>query len=368
MIDYNWQQPDWTSFRFDLSGLEKDLLRYVQQTGRLDGLTSAMSGQLRLETVISLMVEEAVKTSEIEGVSFTRADVQSSVRKNLGLSYNPTLLRNRPAAAGIGELMATVHQTFSDPLTEDMLFEWHRMLMEGSRGLRVGAWRIHPEPMQVVSGAMGKEKVHFEAPPSERVPEEMRRFIAWFNEEVPLAAPVRAAIAHLWFESIHPFEDGNGRVGRALAEKSLSQNAGRPVILSLSEAIEAKKPRYYEALKSAQRTNDITEWIRYFLDTLLDAQTRAESLILFTLRKVEFYDRYRNELNERQLRVLTRMLDEGPRGFEGGMNARKYMGITKASKATATRDMIQLLDVGVFERLGTSGGRSTAYGVKLTDD
>ena len=366
MSEYNWQQPDWTIFRYELSGLERDLSRFAESTGRLDGLTTAMPGDLRMDTVISLMVEEAVKTSEIERVSFTRADVQSSVRKNLGLSHNPNLLRNRPAAAGIGELMATVHQTFSNPLSEDMLFEWHRMVMDGSRGLRVGAWRIHPEPMQVVSGAMGKEKVHFEAPPSERVPEEMLRFIAWFNgDSMSLAAPVRAAIAHLWFESIHPFEDGNGRVGRALVEKSLSQSAGRPVILSLSEAIEAKKSTYYGALMSAQRTNDITQWNRYVLDTLLDAQTRAESLILFTLRKVAFYDRYRTELNERQLKVVARMLDEGPRGFEGGMNAREYMGLTKASKATATRDMNQLLERGVFKRLGDAGGRSTAYGLRL---
>ena len=340
MSEYNWQQPDWTIFRYELSGLERDLSRFAEGTGRLDGLTTAMPGDLRMDTVISLMVEEAVKTSEIEGVSFTRADVQSSVRKNLGLTHNPNLLINRPAAAGIGELMATVHQTFSNPLSEDMLFEWHRMVMDGSRGLRVGAWRIHPE--------------------------EMRRFIAWFNgDSMSLVAPVRAAIAHLWFESIHPFEDGNGRVGRALVEKSLSQSAGRPVILSLSEAIEAKKSTYYGALMSAQRTNDITQWIRYVLDTLLDAQIRAESLILFTLRKVAFYDRYRTELNERQLKVVARMLDEGPRGFEGGMNARKYMGLTKASKATATRDMNQLLERGVFERLGVAGGRSTAYGLRL---
>jgi len=366
MSEYNWQQPDWTIFRYELSGLEGDLSRYVERTGRLDGLTTAMPGDLRMDTVISLMVEEAVKTSEIEGVSFSRADVQSSVRKNLGLAHDPALLRHRPAAAGIGELMAAVRRTFAEPLTEDMLFDWHRMVMDGSRGVHVGAWRTHAEPMQVVSGAMGKEKVHFEAPPSDRVPEEMRRFVAWFNgDSTSLVAPVRAAIAHLWFESIHPFEDGNGRVGRALAEKSLSQSAGRPVILSLSEAIEAKKSSYYGALMSAQRTNDITPWIRYFLETLLDAQHRAEALILFTLRKVAFYDRFRNGLNERQLKVVARMLDEGPRGFEGGMNARKYMGLTKVSKATSTRDMNHLLELGVFERLGDAGGRSTAYGLRL---
>ena len=364
MSDYNWQQPDWTLFRYDLSGMEDDLLRFVEKTGRLDGLTTAMSGDMRLETVISLMVEEALKTSEIEGELFSRADVQSSVRKNLGLLHDSSLLKNRKAA-GIGELMTAVRRTFSDPLTEAMLFDWHRMVMDGSRGVLVGAWRTHPEPMQVISGFMGKETVHFEAPPSERVPAEMRRFADWFNGDAPLAAPVRAAIAHLWFESIHPFEDGNGRIGRAIAEKSLSQSVGRSVILSLSEAIEAKKQSYYAALMTAQRTNDITEWIRYFLETLLDAQSRAESLILFTLKKAAFFDRFGALLNERQLKVVVRMMEEGPRGFEGGMNTRKYIGITKASKATATRDLQHLLEMGVFMRHGAAGGRSTAYVLTL---
>lgn len=364
MSDYNWQQPDWTHFRYDLSGMEIDLLHFVEKTGRLDGLTTAMSGDMRLETVISLMVEEALKTSEIEGELFSRADVQSSIRKNLGLEHEPSLLKNRKAA-GIGELMASVRSTYSDPLTDEMLFDWHRMVMDGSRGFLVGAWRNHPEPMQVISGAMGKETVHFEAPPSERVSIEMRQFLNWFNNDAHLAAPVRAAIAHLWFETIHPFEDGNGRIGRAIAEKSLSQSLGRPVLLSLSEAIEAKKQRYYSALMVAQRTNNITEWIRYFLETLLDAQSRAESLILFSLKKAAFFDKFQDSLNERQMKAIVTMMEEGPRGFQGGMNTRKYIGIAKASKATATRDIQQLVEIGVFVRHGDAGGRSTAYALTL---
>jgi Fic family protein len=176
---------------------------------------------------------------------------------------------------------------------------------------------------------------------------------------------VRSAIAHLYFETIHPFEDGNGRIGRAIAEKALSQTIGRPVMLSLSRAIEADKNAYYTALETAQRSNEITPWVTYFIRRTLDAQMEAESQIEFTLKKTKFFDRYKGQLNERQVKVVRRMLEEGPKGFEGGMNARKYMGITKTSKATATRDLQQLLETGAFKLAGKAGGRSTGYQVNL---
>ena len=245
------------------------------------------------------------------------------------------------------------------------------MLLRQSRVLTVGAWRIHEDPMQVISGAMGKEKVHYEAPPSSQVPEEMKRFIDWFNQTAPggqseiKSAPVRSAIAHLYFETIHPFEDGNGRIGRAIAEKALSQTIGRPVVLSLSKTIEARKQEYYASLEKAQRSNEITPWIEYFIKTALEAQTDAETEIGFTLKKTRFFDRFKEQLNDRQLSVVRRMLQEGSGGFQGGMNARKYMSITKTSKATATRDMHQLLELGAFILLGNSAGRSTAYALKI---
>jgi Fic family protein len=245
------------------------------------------------------------------------------------------------------------------------------MLMAGQKRIKAGQWRTHIEPMQVISGAIGKETVHFEAPPSATVPTEMSTFIQWFNHTGPggtqeiKKAPVRAAIAHLYFESIHPFEDGNGRIGRAVAEKALSQTIGRPVLLSLSRTIEANKRLYYESLKKAQRSTEISTWIRYFVETILDAQSEAETQIDFTLRKARFFDRYRTLLNDRQSTVLTRMMAEGPQGFEGGMNARKYISITGTSKATATRDLQQLLDIGALILAGNAGGRSTRYEVNI---
>lgn len=244
------------------------------------------------------------------------------------------------------------------------------MIFPDNNDIKVGAWRTHEEPMQVISGAMGKEKVHFEAPPSSQVVNEMKNFITWFNETAPNGsreikyAPVRSAIAHLYFETIHPFEDGNGRIGRAIAEKALSQTAGYPVLLSISATIENNKNNYYNALKTAQRSNDITSWLIYFIDIILKAQDASEELIDFTLNKARLFDRYQGQLNDRQIKVIKCMLQEGPKGFEGGMTAKKYIRITQTSKPTATRDLQKLLDLNVF--IVTGGGRSTSYQLNLT--
>jgi Fic family protein len=265
--------------------------------------------------------------------------------------------------------MVAVRNSFAAPLTDETLFLWHRMLMSQATRIIAGAWRTHQEPMLVVSGAIGKEKIHFEAPPSTQVPAEMEKFIAWFNDTAPGAkneikkAPVRSAIAHLYFESIHPFEDGNGRIGRAIAEKALSQTIGRPVLLSLSQTIEADKKAYYLALESAQRNNEITDWMKYFVKTTFQAQLEAKRLIDFTLKKTKFFDLFKDRLNERQLKVIIKMLEAEPKGFEGGMTANKYISITKASKATATRDLQLLAELGVFVPEG--GGRSRRYSLNI---
>lgn len=223
--------------------------------------------------------------------------------------------------------------------------------------------------MQVVSGPIGKIKIHFEAPPSKQVPDEMATFIHWFNSTAPggrqeiKLAVVRSAIVHLYFESIHPFEDGNGRIGRALSEKALSQGLGYPALLSLSRTVEANKNKYYDALKHAQRSNEISDWITYFVDTVLEAQTDSERQIDFVLKKTKFFDSYATQLAERQIKVIRRILEEGPLGFVGGMNAKKYIGITGVSKATATRDLQHLEDLGILCRIGA--GRSTRYELVL---
>jgi Fic family protein len=243
------------------------------------------------------------------------------------------------------------------------------MVMKGTPKVKVGKWRTHKEPMRVVSGPIGKEKLHFEAPPSKIVPKEMTAFINWFNETAPCEkneinkAVVRSAIVHLYFETIHPFEDGNGRVGRALSEKALSQGIGRPVLMSLSKTIEANKKDYYEALKEGQRSNEVTPWVAYFATMVLTAQTQAVDEIDFTLRKAKFFDKFQNRLNERQLKIIKRMLEEGPKGFAGGMSAKKHIAITQTSKPTATRDLQDLVEKGIFTISG--GGRNTRYEINM---
>lgn len=371
MLRYNWQQKNWRQFKYTLDDVSDELLLFAEKVGRVSGILDGIPEQTKQEFIIDIMLVEAIKTAQIEGEYPNRNDVLSSIRKNLGLTYNKENFRDK-SAIGLGELMIDVRKTFKDVLTEEKLFAWHHLLLGKNNRMAVGQWRTHAEPMQVVSGALGKEKVHFEAPPSDRVPEEMKGFIQWFNDTAPggsqeiRRAPVRAAIAHLYFESIHPFEDGNGRMGRAIAEKALSQTIGRPVLLSLSRTIEANKKLYYESLEKAQQSNDLTHWIRYFINTIINAQTEAEQQIEFTLKKAKFFDRFNEKLNERQLTVLRRMLEEGIKGFEGGMNARKYIGLTKTSKATATRDMQHLLELGAFVLASNAGGRSTSYQVNLS--
>jgi Fic family protein len=369
-MKYNWQQEDWPEFRFELGEVQDMLFAFAEETGHMTGMLKGLPEGLQTEAIIDIMVAEAVKTSAIEGEYFSRQDVMSSIRNNLGL--NPTPLRVRDTRArGAGQLMVVARKEYASPMSNDQLFAWHRMLFIEGKNINIGAWRTHDEPMQIVSGAMGKERIHFEAPPSAQVPDHMQRFVRWFNDTAPggtnemKQAPVRSAIAHLYFESIHPFEDGNGRIGRAIAEKALSQSTGRPVMLSLSQAIDAKKNTYYTELNAAQRSNEITAWVRYFVATILEAQTEARRQIEFTLKKTRFFDLFRSKLNDRQLKGLKRMLEEGPDGFKGGMTARKYASITGVSKATATRDLQELAEIGAL--LTQGGGRSTHYVMKLSN-
>jgi Fic family protein len=367
-MQYNWQLPEWPNFQYEQTQLHDLLLRFTEKTGRADGLLSALTESEQTETMIALMVSEAVKSSAIEGEMLSRPDVMSSIKKNLGLHAERKKASDRKAE-GIAELMVCVRNGFAKPLSQTMLYEWHTMLMQGTSRIQSGVWRTHEEPMLIVSGNIGTETVHYEAPPSKAVPGEMKRFIQWFNRTAPGAKddirmpPIRAAIAHLYFESIHPFEDGNGRIGRALSEKALSQGIGRPALLSLSQAIEADRTNYYAALKQAQQSLNITGWIDWFTRTLQNAQQQAESLIEFTLKKAKLFDRVRDHLNDRQLKVLQRMLKEGPGGFQGGMSAEKYIAITKTSKPTATRDLQNLVAQDIF--IPSGGGRSTRYQINL---
>ena len=363
-MSYNWQQSDWPNFRFELGEMEEQLLAFSNHAGQVGGLLEGLPDDLGTEAVIDLMITEAVRTSAIEGENLRRSDVMSSIRNRLGLNAVPEPVDSR-LADGAGELMVAARNSFRDPLTEATLFSWHEMLLARTPGLRVGAWRKGGDPMQVVSGRIDRPTVHFEAPPAAQVPNEMARFIQWYNDTArggPKAiphAPVRSALAHLYFESIHPFEDGNGRIGRALSEKALSQGLDRPAVLSLSATIDAERNAYYDALKAAQRGNEVTEWLRWFVGVVVKAQQDAEAQVRFVLQKSKFFQRFESELNERQLKVVRRMFDAGPEGFTGGMNARKYVSLTGTSKATATRDLQKLASLGALVPVGS--GRSTRY-------
>lgn len=366
-MKYNWQQSDWPNFQYSTENVEISLYEFSEKAGKISGILESLTEETKSEAIIELLVSEAIKTSEIEGEYLSRKDVMSSIKNNLGLPTK-TVSKDK-TAEGISELIIDAQKTFKKNLTKESLFAWHKMLMKGNTSIKAGQWRSHQAPMQVVSGAMGKEKIHYEAPSSKIVPKEMSRFIKWFNQtgrggEKEIKKPIiRAAVAHLYFETIHPFEDGNGRIGRAVSEKALSQYMGRPILLSLSKAMEGKKKEYYAALQLAQRTNEITPWINYFVKTTITAQKEAASLIEFTLKKTKFFDQYRNRLNKRQEKAIRRMLEAGPKGFEGGMNARKYISICKTSKATATRDLQNLSDRNILTQKG--GGRSTSYFLEL---
>ncbi|HTE28730.1 MAG TPA: DUF4172 domain-containing protein, partial [Chryseolinea sp.] len=315
-----------------MADIEEVLFSIAEEIGHISGILKALPENVKTEILINIMVSEAIKTSAIEGEYLSRPDVMSSIKNNLGINEKQEAVKDK-RARGAGQLMVTVRNSCADPLSAEMLFEWHTILLGDSKRIKVGGWRTHTEPMQVVSGAIGKEKIHYEAPPSEKVPEEMKRFIKWFNDTAPggkqeiKKAPLRSAIAHLYFESVHPFEDGNGRIGRALAEKALSQTIGRPIMMSLSQAIEADRKSYYDALGKAQRKNEITAWLKYFVNIIYQAQISARELIDFTLQKTKFVDYFKNILSERQMKAILRVL-ESPEGFEGGMTARKYGSIT----------------------------------------
>lgn len=366
MMTYNWQQSDWPNFRYDLSTIYETLFSIAEKAGLIRGKVSHLAENQQTEAMINLMVEEAVKTSKIEGEYISRPDVRSSIKNKLGLNPAKVPVHDK-RAQGVVELILDVRNTFKQPITDTKLFDWHLMLFSGSfnPNLRIACWRTHEEPMQIVSGHHGKHITHYEAPPSKIIPKEMEQFIHWFNNTAPdqphaiKFAPVRAAIAHLYFESIHPFEDGNGRIGRAIAEKALSQGLGYPVILSLSQTIEAEKKAYYTALHTASTSNEITPWIQYFVTMVLDAQIEVETQINFILKKSLFFDTFKNILNERQLKVVQRMMRAGVKGFEGGISAKKYMAITQTSKATATRDLQQLVSIQAFRQIGS--GRSVRY-------
>jgi Fic family protein len=355
-----WQQPEWPNFRFQPEKLAEREAAFLRQSGVVIGTVKHLPDEERLPLVIDLYSTEALKTSEIEGELLDRDSVQSSLRRQFGLQTDAR--RVAPAEQGIAQMLTDLYKRFSEPLDESTLFQWHRWLMQGRSDLNVvGAYRTHADPMQVVSGAMHAPKIHFEAPPSSRVPDEMKRFCKWFNDSAPggknpLPSLTRAAIAHLYFECIHPFEDGNGRIGRAIAEKALAQNTGQPSLTALSLTIQKARSEYYDELERANKQLDIDGWLHWFADVVLAAQNYTLNWLDFLLAKTKLFDRLRGQMNARQEKALLRMTREGPDGFRGGLSASKYSSITGAPAATARRDLGSLVELGALVRTGQLKG------------
>ncbi len=355
-MKWNWEQPDWPQFHWNHAQLLQAEERFLFRSGVFAGTMRHLGLGEQEQLTIEAMGLEALTTSEIEGELLDRASVQSSIRRQLGLVCDGR--RVRPSEQGIAAMMIDLYRTFSDALTEGTMFGWHRMVALGRTDLRdIGCYRTASEAMQVVSGALVAPKVHFEAPPSARVPMEMARFVGWFNRTAPggrepLPAVTRAGLAHLYFESIHPFEDGNGRIGRAIAEKALAQAAGLPTLTALAATILLHRQEYYRALAEANKSNDVNAWLCWFGGIVLEAQKRTEAEVEFLLDKAKLLDGLRGRLNSRQEKAVLRMLREGLPGFRGGLSAGNYATITGASPATATRDLADLVEKGALVRMG----------------
>jgi len=365
LMPWNWTQPDWPNFRYDGSALQSLEQQFLLSSGEVIGAVRHINPQQRDLLRIELLSDEAIKTSAIEGETLDRLSVQSSLRRQLGLDTNRRSVQ--PREHGIAEMMIDVYGTYASSLDDATLFRWHQMLMQGNRHLEtIGAYRTHTDAMQIVSGQLERPTIHFEAPPSEQVPGETGRFIAWFNETAPngsspLPALTRAGLSHVWFESIHPFEDGNGRLGRALAEKAFAQSLGQPSLILLSFTVEQSRKAYYEQLEKHQRTLDVTGWLVWFAETVLAAQQLTLQRVRFYIAKAHFYDRFRGALSPRQEKVVARLFEAGPDGFVAGLSADNYLAITKTSRATATRDLHDMVDKGALTRSGQL--RFTRYGL-----
>lgn len=361
-----WQQADWPHFRWDEAALSPLLARARLAQGKALGAARLLDSSLSLEAVAAILVEDGLTTSAIEGERLDAGAVRSSVARRLGL---PTAgLPAAPRAVdGLIDVLLDATQHHARPLTAKRLCAWQAALFPTGRSglheIRVGELR-GDEPMQVVSGGVGKEHVHFVAPPRDDLESQLQSFLDWFADApANMDGLVRAGLAHLWFVTLHPFEDGNGRLARAITDMALSQDERQPMrLFSLSAQILREREDYYAILERTQRNGlDVSEWLAWFLAQVAAAAGAAETTVANTLAKARFWLRHQNtQLNARQRKVLNRVLDAGPEGFEGGINTRKYMSLTKISRTTAYRELAEMVEKGCLTPTG-KGGRSSGY-------
>lgn len=363
MTLYLWQQPSWPEFRWDGAAMLLPLGDARKAQGKLLGEARYFG----LELEADVLVEEAFTTSAIEGERLDRDSVRSSVARRLGLPAAGLPVSDRHVD-GLVEMLLDATRGRDKPLTPERLKGWQAALFptgySGMTRIVAGDWRESAEPMRVVSGPVGREKIHYEAPPSDRLDAEVERFLGWWDSSRGrMDGLVRAGVAHFWFVTIHPFEDGNGRVARAIADMALAQDEGTGCRLySMSARINAERDDYYAALEQAQKGDgDITRWIVWFLGCLGRAVAGSSAQVEAASRKARFWQRLaETALNERQRKVLNRLVDAGPGGFEGGLTNRKYRSMTGTTPETAKRDIAALAAMGLLAR-NPGGGRSSSY-------
>lgn len=363
---YIHQQNNWPNFTWKLDEFVNLLTEVRNLQGHLLGRMESLGFDLRNEATLETLTLDVLKSTEIEGEFLNPEQVRSSIARRLGMEIAGSVVSDRNVD-GIVEMMLDATQNYFKPLTAERLFDWHAALFPTGRSgmykITVADWRTDSNgPMQVVSGAMGKEKVHFQAPSSSLLDSEMRRFLTWFNTSNDLDLVLKAAVSHLWFVSIHPFDDGNGRITRALTDMLLSQSdKSSQRFYSMSAQIRIERKQYYEVLEKTQKgTLDITEWLNWFLSCLINALKSTDTILNRVLLKADFWNRNANKIvNERQKNLLNKILD----GFEGKLTSSKWAKIAKCSKDTAIRDINDLISNNILQK-EEAGGRSTNYELK----
>jgi Fic family protein len=363
MARYIHELADWPRFHWDEGHLAVPLAAARHLQGRLVGQMEALGFKVREEAILRTLTEDVLKSSEIEGEKLDADQVRSSVARRLGIDIGGLQPADRHIE-GVVEMMLDATQRYDQSLTTERLFGWHASLFPTGRSgvhrITVGAWRAdRPAPMQVVSGPVGRERVHFEAPPAARLEGEMQRFLEWFNDDATTEPVLKAALAHFWFVTIHPFDDGNGRIARAIADMSLARSEGSSQrFYSMSAQIREERGEYYGILERTQKgTMDVTAWMEWFLSCLTRAIEGSQTALSGVVERARYWEKLRDQpLNERQRLVINRMLE----GFEGKLTTSKWSTLTKSSNDTALRDIQQLVERGVLVR-NAAGGRSTSY-------
>ncbi len=363
---YIHEHLNWPKFRWDHEKLAGPLAAVRFRQGLLMGRMQALGFSLREEAMLQTLTQDVLKSSEIEGEMLNPGQVRSSIARRLGIDIGGTVPSDRNVE-GVVEMMLDATQNYDKPLSAERLFAWHAALFptggSGIYKITVGTWRTGP--MQVVSGAMGKERVHFEAPEAELLNQEMDRFLAWFNAGRETDPVIAAAVAHLWFVTIHPFDDGNGRIARAIADMLLAHADGSSQrFYSMSAQIRKERNAYYDILEKTQKGDlDITEWLQWFLNCLNGAITTTDEILAGVLRKARFWEKHsRSHFNDRQHSMLNKLLD----GIDGKLTSSKWAKMAKCSQDTASRDIQDLINRGIMVK-EEAGGRSTSYKLKIDD-